>query len=166
MKTRSKAQICECARIFKAACAQFGLVTESGALDLKNVYEYLEYVWYGWSMVVLEKDDMGRLLGEARPASKIIALRNDVYEGMCASEREHLFTAAHELGHMVMHSDVVFARREPDERVMLMSFEQEADLFAEALLGFDSPANLQMKQIAQQLLESLMKSQGRKKPTK
>lgn len=161
MKIRSKAQICECARIFKAACAQFGFVTESGALDLKNVYEYLEHVWIGWSMVVLEKDEMGRLLGEARPALKTIALRNDVYEGMCEGEQEHLFTAAHELGHMVMHSDVVFARREPDDPIMLVSFEQEADIFAEALLGFDSPANVQMKRTVEELLASM-----KKKPTK
>lgn len=113
-------------------------------------------------MEILEKEAMGPLLGETRPALKTIALRNDVYEGMCVQEREHLFTAAHELGHMVMHSEVAFARREPDNPLMLMSFEQEADLFAEALLGFDSPANVQMKQT----LEELLKSLGKKKPTK
>lgn len=165
MKTRSKAQICEHARIFKAACASFGFVTESGALDIKNVYEYLVYVWPEWSMVVLEKEDMGQLLGETRPIDKTIALRNDVYEGMCEGDPEHLFTAVHELGHMVMHSNVVFARQELDASIERMSFEQEADLFAETLLGFDSPANVRMKETLKSLLDNL-KLPVKKKPMK
>lgn len=165
MKTRTKAQICEEAQKFKAACAKYGFVTESGSLDLKNVYEYLEHVWPDWNMVPLERNDMGILLGETRPADKIIALRNDVYEGMCRGEQEHLFTAAHELGHMVMHSNLAFARMEADSQFILVSYEKEADLFAEALLGFDSPANIKMRSTLEKLLNTL-KFPGKKKPTK
>ena len=164
MMTRTKAQICEEARKFKAECAKFGFVTESGSLDLRYVYEYLEHVQPGWDMIPLEKEEMGILLGETRPSEKIIALRNDVYEGMCKGEREHQFTAAHELGHMVMHGNLAFARMERNIPLMLVSYEQEADIFAEALMGFDSPANLKVRGTLEKVLNA-MKTTGKKKPT-
>lgn len=155
MTTKSKAEICECAHNFKARCAAFGFVTEQGALDLANCYEYLKHVWSEWDLIVLEREEMGQLLGETRPASKTILLRNDVYEGMCRGEKEHCFTAAHELGHMVLHSELAFARRETTDPVELISFELEADVFAEALLGFDSPANVKIREKVSELLKEL-----------
>lgn len=166
MTTRSKAEICDFAQKFKAIGAAFGFVTEKGALDLKSCYEYLQYLWQDWHFIVLEKEEMGQLLGETRPASKTIVLRNDVYTGMCRGEPEHCFTAAHELGHMMLHSELAFARRETAHNPLeIISIEQEADTFAESLLGFDSPANVRMREVVKLLIEGLQNS-SKKKPTK
>lgn len=98
MIRKSKAEICEYVHQFSTACAQFALTEHDGKLDLPKVYEYLSHVWGGWQPIVLEKEEMGDRLGFTDPVRKIIALREDVYDGMCSGEKEHLYTAAHELG--------------------------------------------------------------------
>jgi len=144
MIRKSKAEICEYVHQFSTACAQFALTEHDGKLDLPKVYEYLSHVWGGWQPIVLEKEEMGDRLGFTDPVRKIIALREDVYDGMCSGEKEHLYTAAHELGHMVMHGEMVFARLEKSNPMGIVNVEVEADDFAVELLGFSSPAQEDM----------------------
>ncbi|TYK76471.1 hypothetical protein FSY45_07475 [Comamonas sp. Z1] len=100
---------------------------------------------------------MGHRLGFTDPVRKIIALRVDVYDGMCNGEKEHQYTAAHELGHMVMHGEMVFARLEKNNPMGIVNVEVEADDFAVELLGFSSPAQEDM------LHKLLARLTGRKK---
>jgi Zn-dependent peptidase ImmA (M78 family) len=106
-------------------------------------------------MSVKEVDEMGAHLGITDPLNKTIFLRLDVYRGMCSGDPEHRFTAAHELGHMVMHSEVTFARMESNSDMRMVSFEGEADAFAVELLGFDSPANERVRKEVHQFLETM-----------
>lgn len=141
MPQKTKAQICDFVNNFRERCGNFGFIEGNGEINLALVLEYLEYIWDGWSFNVADHDEMGALLGKACPAEKLITLRLDVYEGAVNRHPEHCFTVAHELGHMVMHSDFAFARREGPEpgSPELLNVEQEADFFAETLLGFNSP---------------------------
>ncbi len=83
---------------------------------------------------------MGARLGTSNPVKKCIALREDVYDGMCMGDKEHQFTGAHELGHMIMHGELEFARQERGVQSLKDNIEAEADDFAKELLGFPSPA--------------------------
>ena len=155
MTRKSKAEICEHVQKLRSDCAQFGLMDADGSLVLKLVYEYLPSIWPGWDMSVKEVDEMGAHLGITDPLNKTIFLRLDVYRGMCSGDPEHRFTAAHELGHMVMHSEVTFARMESNSDMRMVSFEGEADAFAVELLGFDSPANERVRKEVHQFLETM-----------
>lgn len=163
MTRKSKAEICESVQQLKSVCAEWGFMDADGSLVLKLVYEHLQIIWPGWLMLVRERDEMGAHLGITNPFKKTIALRDDVYRGMCAGDPEHCFTAAHELGHMVMHSEVTFARMEKRSGIEMVEFEGEADSFAIELLGFDSPANQNVLQQLKHLLESIKLQPDEKK---
>lgn len=161
MTKKTKAEICEHVRQFRERCAVYGLLDANGVPDLPRVYEYLPYIWSGWSFIPKEHGDMGNRLGATSPGKKLIALRNDVYEGMCQGEKEHLYTAAHELGHMVMHEELVLARWEtchPNEKIdEEMEVEAEADAFATELLGFQSPANQHALRLVREWVPKMLK---------
>ncbi|PTT22688.1 hypothetical protein DBR12_03360 [Acidovorax sp. HMWF029] len=163
MTRKSKAEICESVQQLKSVCAEWGFMDADGSLVLKLVYEHLQIIWPGWLMLVRERDEMGAHLGITNPFKKTIALRDDVYRGMCAGDPEHCFTAAHELGHMVMHSEVTFARMEKRSGIEMVEFEGEADSFAVELLGFDSPANQKVLRQLEHLLESIKLQPDEKK---
>lgn len=158
MTKKSKAEICEFVHQFKKACAVHGLIEADGALDLPRIYENLPSLWGGWDFVVKEHDEMGEYLGTTNPRKKLISLRNDVYEGLCNGDKEHQYTAAHELGHMVLHSEMEFARREGGANRSMSDVEDEADDFATVLLGFDSPAN---ESAIAQVIELIERLQGK-----
>lgn len=155
MTKKSKAEICENVQKFKSKCAEYGLMDADGSIMLPKVYEDLESLWPEWLMLVGEIKDMGKNLGVTDPVGKTITLREDVYLGMCAGDAEHMFTAAHELGHMVMHAEITFARSENHSAFEKVSFESEADDFAGELLGFDSPANQEVRNQMEQLLNAI-----------
>lgn|GEM_PF-6694572 len=155
MARKKEAQICNSVKLFRAKCGEFGLIEENGQIDLAGALEYLERIWDEWGFCVEENEVMGNLLGKACPSNKMITLRRDVYDGLAKRDPEHTFTVAHELGHMVMHSELEFARREgefPPENT-LRDVEEEADLFAQTLLGFNSPLAEQAKQIQEEVLQ-------------
>ncbi|MGJ8584297.1 MAG: ImmA/IrrE family metallo-endopeptidase [Marinosulfonomonas sp.] len=56
------------------------------------------------------EQEMGRAEGYTCPKGEFIMLREDVYTGVCAGESRHRFTAAHELGHWAMHTNIPLAR--------------------------------------------------------
>lgn len=163
MKKKSQDQICEIARQFKATCAKFNLISPDGSLLLPKIYEQLNIFRPGWQMLVKESDEMLDNLGITIPSEKIIALRNDVYIGMCVKDPEHCFTAAHELGHMVMHGEAAFARTEPYDGFTSVNFESEADIFATELLGFCSPAKQEVSRQLDELMTRLMQPYDAKK---
>lgn len=140
---RSKAEICKNVDEFKDRCGRAGLITDKGQVDLKFVLEYLPELFDGWYFVPVATEEMKKgCLGLTLPEFKRIELREDVYEGLCNGEREHYFTGAHELGHMVLHGNLMLARteRQRDSVSLASGYEREADEFAKQLLGYDSKA--------------------------
>lgn len=157
---RSKAEICEIAKRFKDSCATAGLLDDDGTVDIKRVLEDLHLVSDGWSFEPVERGELRKgYVGLALPERKVIQLLNNVYEGLCQEEKHHIFTAAHEFGHMLMHHDVELARTEPvfDSVSISEAVEEEADEFARQLLGYDSPAHEHAFQEVVKLINKFVK---------
>lgn len=80
--------------------------------------------------------EMGRNHGLTIPSENVIKLREDVYEGVCNGVGRDRFTAAHEMGHYLMHRDapMKFHRTSRGRLPAYMESEWQANTFAGALL--------------------------------
>ena len=89
---------------------------------------------------------MGSNHGLTIPSENVIRLREDVYDRCCAGQGRDRFTAAHELGHYLMHrsAPIKFHRAEQGRLPAYLDSEWQANRFAGGLL---MPENL-MKQCA------------------
>lgn len=84
---------------------------------------------------VWSHEEMGAAEGYTCPKGEFIALREDVYEAACAGDGRARFTAAHELGHFILHSNRPLARL--PERASVKPYrlaEPQANQFAAELL--------------------------------
>ncbi len=80
-------------------------------------------------------DEMGEAEGLTSPDGTFIMLREDVYRGVCANEPRARFTAAHELGHLELHTNIPMARAPHRESVPIYRLaEPQANQFAAAIL--------------------------------
>ncbi|WP_439835929.1 ImmA/IrrE family metallo-endopeptidase [Aeromonas caviae] len=103
------------------------------------IMQVLEFV-----LPSLEKDyvfevgslgDMGSNHGLTYPESKTIILREDVYEKALAGSGRDRMTAAHELGHLLLHSNVALARADGMKDIKIYeSSEWQANCFGGELL--------------------------------
>lgn len=81
------------------------------------------------------REEMNRAEGYTCPKGDFIQLREDVYEGACRGEGRHRFTAAHELGHFVMHTDIPLTRAKLSDKIPAYRLaEPQANQFAAELL--------------------------------
>lgn len=80
--------------------------------------------------------DMGANHGLTIPSENVIRLREDVYDGLYRGVGRDRFTAAHELGHYMMHRAVpiVFHRTEQGTLEPFRDSEWQANAFAGDLL--------------------------------
>ncbi len=79
--------------------------------------------------------EMGRAEGHTSPDGTYIELREDVYEKACYGDGRARFTAAHELGHLVMHTNIVLMRAPEGQKTpAYCDSEWQANLFAAAIL--------------------------------
>jgi Zn-dependent peptidase ImmA (M78 family) len=79
--------------------------------------------------------EMGVTEGHTCPKGEFIELREDVYRLACEDDGRSRFTAAHELGHFIMHTNVPLARMAPNENVKPFRLsEAQANQFAAELL--------------------------------
>ncbi len=115
------------------------------ALGLSDVPEFpiayvlehlLEQHFEGFYFDVAEPDEMaGGAEGVTAPDGSFICLRADVYEKLVKGDPRARFTAAHELGHFSMHTNIGLARVEPGEFVRpFEESEAQANQFAAELL--------------------------------
>ncbi|HGA2731353.1 TPA: ImmA/IrrE family metallo-endopeptidase [Pseudomonas aeruginosa] len=108
--------------------------------DLFPVLEFLEFamprIFPGFALEVGAKEEMGPNHGLTIPSENVIRLREDVYDGLCRGGGRDRFTAAHELGHYIMHRNVsiVFHRAENGRLPPYRDSEWQANSFAGALL--------------------------------
>jgi len=79
--------------------------------------------------------EMGDVEGRTCPSGAFIELREDVYEDAWRGDGRARFTAAHELGHHVLHTNIPLARAMPNENVKAYRrSEAQANQFAAELL--------------------------------
>ncbi|MBB1518940.1 ImmA/IrrE family metallo-endopeptidase [Aquipseudomonas guryensis] len=109
-------------------------------VDAFPIAEVLEFVmpaaFPGFALEVAELHEMGPNHGLTIPADNIIRLRQDVYDGMVDGRGRDRFTAAHELGHYLIHRNVPirFHRAENGRLPAYRDSEWQANTFAGALL--------------------------------
>ena len=130
---RRKRDICDVANNFRD---YFRPMT--GGVDwlpIGRILEVLPIVVPGFHLEVCEYEELGEDHGQTDPGKKLIRLRVDVYDGMCSGSGRDRFTAAHEIGHLLLHNQVpVFSRADASNTPTYMNSEWQADAFASALL--------------------------------
>ncbi len=110
-----------------------------GVSDKTNVpiMELLEFVLpeviSDFFIDVCDPRDIDGDEARAIPSNNQILFREDVYEAACVDHGRARFTAAHELGHYVLHNQVSFARSSAGQPIY-RDAEWQADVFAGALL--------------------------------
>jgi len=91
----------------------------------------------GYIFDVAEIADMGNHHGLTIPDQNRIIVRLDIYDRACKGHGRDRFTMAHELGHLILHQDVVLAREEANaciSRPRYRDSEWQAHTFAGELL--------------------------------
>lgn len=106
-----------------------------------------------FSIEVIEKEKMGLNHGLTDPKRGKIYIREDVYEGACRGVGRDRLTMAHELGHVLLHKDVVtgLARVGDGEKVpTYCDPEWQASAFAgEFLMGHEVIQSMTVQEVAQ-----------------
>lgn len=110
------------------------LITKEGKLRIDVVYELLPDVMPEFELQIREEWEMGTDHGRTFPDKKLIHLRKDVYDGMCQGKGRDRFTAAHELGHLFLHTNIGFARAMDSSTKIYCDSEWQANTFGSALL--------------------------------
>lgn len=86
---------------------------------------------------VLTELDLGPIPGccLSDPNYKGIYLRSDIYDGLCEGDGYARFTACHELGHLLLHSNRTLFRQDINQSIpRYQDPEWQADRFAAAFL--------------------------------
>jgi Zn-dependent peptidase ImmA (M78 family) len=81
-----------------------------------------------------EQAELGAAEGFTKPDGSLIILREDVYIAACNGDGRARFTAAHELGHWLMHTNIPMARAEVRSIKPYLLAEPQANAFAAELL--------------------------------
>lgn len=101
------------------------------------VAEFLEIVFPKlcpeFYLEIHESKVMGSRHGAVDPASKVLMLREDVYDGMIDEVGRDRFTVVHETGHALLHSRVTLNRVREKPKPYECP-EWQANTFASALL--------------------------------
>ena len=118
-----------------------GLRQQFGLLDEPHfpINEFIEQVLdLQLGLVRFEVEDKATMMnaeGYTDPNGEFIILREDVYEKGLANDGRARFTAAHELGHLVLHTSMPLARAPIDVHVPKFRLsEPQANQFAAELL--------------------------------
>jgi len=120
------------------------------------IIDFIEKVLYAsLDLVTFEvgtNESMNGAEGLTCPLGEFIQLREDVYQAACGGQGRARFTAAHELGHLILHSRQPLARIEPHEDIEpFRASEQQANQFAAELLM--PPAFISRSDTPQQVSE-------------
>ena len=120
-------------------------------VDVVRLLEvWLPRVWPEFYLEIVDVGQLGTLHAVTVPERAHMQVREDVYNGACRGVGRDRFTLAHELGHIVLHSDVEYARLEPGQSVpsfrssewQANSFAGEVLISAEHLTGCAGPQDL------------------------
>lgn len=108
--------------------------------DNFNVLVFME-LWIGKVIPNLQllpaaKEEMKDCLGKTFPDNKLILLREDVYEGARKNIPQHRFTVIHELGHLLLHSNLkeISYQRATENARAYENSEWQANTFAAEFL--------------------------------
>ena len=111
-----------------------------GAVDVLKLLEHKLHE-LGVDFQVVEVEELSQDEGLCEPNEDIIKIRQDVYEALSYGDARARFTAVHEIGHLVMHTNVQLARSSVQYHHWKEDSEWQADTFsAEFLMPADEVA--------------------------
>lgn len=85
---------------------------------------------------ILPVEEMETKYGETIPGINLIRIREDVYYQAVEGEENDKKTIAHEIGHLLMHDDIILCKVAEGEQINPCEDpEWQADVFAEELLS-------------------------------
>lgn len=100
-----------------------------------EILEMLHCLWDDYVFEVAPISELGDNHGLSMPAEHRVLIREDVYDRACHGHGRDRATMAHELGHLLLHGQVQFARRVPMRQIPpYRSSEWQANCFAGELL--------------------------------
>jgi len=103
---------------------------------------------------VMSEKEMGPTHGLTFPQESTIILREDIYEGAINGIGRDRMTVAHEIGHLLMHKNIAFARSEPGISIAAYeSSEWQAKCFSGELLVPMNHANVLIGMSVEQIAE-------------
>lgn len=115
--------------------SQFGLDEIPYTPIMEMMEKVLDNRLNCFTLVAMDKTEMGPAEGYTDPDGKFIWLREDVYCGAWAGGGRHRFTAAHELSHWAIHTNIPLARAMPNQNLPPYRLsEPQANQFAGELL--------------------------------
>lgn len=105
--------------------------------DVIKVFELaLPVLVDDYNYEILPREEMGELHGRTYPERHCIQLREDVYNRATDGKGRDRFTVAHEIGHLLLHTDTSFARSNTATTwKRYEDSEWQADVFAGQLLA-------------------------------
>jgi len=104
-------------------------------LPITNILEALPDLLEGFEFLVREDAEMGGALGVTAPDGSFIALGETVYRRACDGHARDRFTAAHELGHLILHKGTSFQRADGAQATPAYRLsEPQANFFAAMIL--------------------------------
>lgn len=101
------------------------------------VMRFLEFVLpqFDYTIEICEKSEMRKNYALTLPDNKILKIREDVYELAIQGFPRHLFTIAHEIGHVLFHDNKSISFARTNEKVKIYEDpEWQANTFAAELL--------------------------------
>lgn len=115
--------------------SHFGLADVPHFPVVDVIERVLDYKMNFCRFEVGDADEMGGAEGLTCPKGEFIMLRSDVYRGAINDDGRDRFTAAHELGHRMLHTNVPLARAMTSGRIdAFKRSEPQANQFAAGLL--------------------------------
>ncbi|CQJ43740.1 Domain of uncharacterised function (DUF955) [Yersinia enterocolitica] len=120
----------------------FGI--SSPMFPIMEVIEFaLPQILPNFELVIGDLQEMGGTHGLTYPQESRLILREDIYEGALNGVGRDRMTAAHELGHLLLHKNIAFARAEPGVKIRAFeSSEWQAKCFSGELLVPASRASI------------------------
>jgi transcriptional regulator with XRE-family HTH domain len=102
------------------------------------ILEVLEFampkIFDGFHVDVCSHEIMGDDEGRVLSGTNCIMLREDVYDAACGGQGRARFTVCHELGHFLLHREIMMARNREERHPVYRDAEWQADFFAGSLL--------------------------------
>lgn len=115
--------------------SKFGLDQSPFTPIMEMMEQVLDYQLNCFTLIPMDVEEMGPAEGYTDPDGRFIMLREDVYTGAWNGEVRDRFTAAHELSHWAIHTNISLARAMPGQHVPAYRLsEPQANQFASELL--------------------------------
>jgi len=115
---------------------QISGLNENKAFPIMRFFEYvLPEIVPGFEWYVVPDDQMDGCDGRTVPEKNQIFLKQSVYDGACANNHRDRFTVAHEIGHLLLHSDDFVSLARTNKKIQAYEDpEWQANTFAAELL--------------------------------